>query len=60
MCMCAQGLKLAKKYSRNFATRYFAKFSCEIVALHCVVSGVAEQNMSPQYLCSKKTTENGE
>ena len=32
----------------------FAKFSRKIVALHCVVSGLAKQNMSPQYLCVMK------
>ena len=62
-----QGLKLTKKSSHNFATRYetlvaiFAKFSRKIVALYCVVSGVAKQNKSPQYLCwKKKTAKNGE
>ena len=44
-----QGLKLMKKSSRNFAN-----FSRKIAALHCVVSGLAKKNMSPQYLCVKK------
>ena len=52
-----QGLKLRKKSGRNFATRYQSlvkisqSFSRKIVVLHCVVSGVARQNMSSQYLC---------
>ena len=38
-----------RKFSRNFAN-----FSRKIATLHCVVSGLAKKNMSPQYLCVKK------
>lgn len=60
-----QGSKLTKKSSLNFCdrirkfSRNFAKFIGKIVALCCVVSGLAKQNVSPQYLC-KETAENGE
>lgn len=37
------------KFSHNFAN-----FSCKIVMLHCVISDLAKQNMSPQYFCVKK------
>ena len=48
-----QGLKLTKKFCgkiRKFS-RNFAKFSRKIVPQPCVVSVVAKQIMSPQYLC---------
>ena len=38
-----------RKFSRNFA-----HFSGKVLALHFVVSGLAKQNMNPQYLCLKK------
>jgi len=43
------------KFSRNSAT-----FSCRIFTLHFLVSDLAKQNMSPQFLCVKETIENGE
>ena len=49
-----------KKSSRNFTTRYenlvaiFPNFSPKFVVQHCVVSSLAKQNMSPQYLCVNK------
>ena len=38
---------------KNIQSQFCDKIR-KIVALHCVVSGVAKQNMSPQYLCWKK------
>ena len=51
----SQGSKLTKNSSRNLAT-----FSRRISALHFPVSGLAKQNMSPQFLSDKETAENGE
>ena len=48
--------KLTKKSSRNFAkfSRNLATLSRRIFPLNFLVSGLAKQNMSPQYLCVKK------
>jgi len=59
--------KLTKNSSRNFATCRIPKFSHNlatfarrIFALHFPISGLARQNMSPQFLCVKEPAENGE
>ena len=55
-----QGSKLTEKILSQFCdrvekfSRNFANFSRKIVELHCLVSGLAKQNMSLQYLCAKK------
>jgi len=58
-----QGSKLTKNSSHNFATGYqniklfshnLATFSRRIFTLDFPVSGLAKQNMSPQFLCEKK------
>ena len=57
MLVALSGLEIKEKIQSQFFdkirkfSRNFAKFGRKIVALHCVVSGVAKQNMSPQYLC---------
>ena len=48
-------MRQGTKFSPNFTN-----FSSKIVMLHCVVSGLAKQNMSPQYFVCKETAENGE
>ena len=56
-----QGSKLTKNSSHNFVTGYQ-----NLVAIQqnlrtaFPVSGLAKQNMSPQFLCVKETAENGE
>ena len=55
-----QGSKLTKNSSRDFGTEYQ-----NVVAIQqnlrtaFPVSGLAKQNMSPQFLCVKETAENG-
>ena len=51
-----QGLKLKKKSSWNFVTRYenLVAISQISVAVYCVARGLTKQDMSPQYLCVKK------
>ena len=49
------GLKINKKVQSQLRDKIqklsctFAEFSRKIITLHCVVSGFAKQNMSPQY-----------
>ena len=62
--LAGQGSKLAKKSSQFCdripkISRNLATFSRRIFALHFLVSGLAKQNMSPQYFCVKKPAENG-
>ena len=55
------GLKINKKIQSQFCnkipkfSRNLATFSCRILGLHFLVSGLAKQNMSRQYLCMKKS-----
>ena len=42
-----QGLKLTKKIQLQFCDKIRTNFSCKIIVLHCVVSGLAKQNVSP-------------
>ena len=56
----AAGLEISENIQLQFCDKIrkcscnLAKFSRKIVALHCVDSGVAKQNTSPQYLYWKK------
>ena len=55
-----QGSKLSKKIQLQFCDHipkfscHLGAFSCRIFALHFLVSCLAKQNMSPQYLCVKE------
>ena len=59
------GLEINEKIQSQFHDR-IPKFSCNLATLsrrffllHFLVSGLAKQNMSPQYLCVKKPLKMG-
>ena len=60
------GLEINEKFQSQFCdriqkfSRTLATFSRRIFALHFPVSGLAKQNMSPQFSCVNESAENGE